>query len=108
MRDMTRVVTDEAYLQHVAGPMHPESPGRLRAIWNVLDATPISGVQRGGAREATREELLRFFDGKVAKFWMPDDVLFVDALPLGATGKIQKNRLREQFRDYRLPATEPR
>jgi fatty-acyl-CoA synthase len=43
----------------------------------------------------TREELLRFFEGKVAKFWMPDDVLFVDALPTGATGKVQKNRLRE-------------
>jgi non-ribosomal peptide synthetase component E (peptide arylation enzyme) len=40
----------------------------------------------------------------VAKFWMPDDVLFIDALPMGATGKIQKNKLREQFREHRLPS----
>jgi len=51
----------------------------------------------------SREELLRFFEGKIARFWMPDDVVFVDSLPIGGTGKIQKNKLREQFRDYRLP-----
>ena len=62
MRGMTRVVTDEAYLQHLAGPMHPESPGRLRAIWEVLEAAPIAGVQRERARPATREELLRVHD----------------------------------------------
>ncbi len=62
MSAMTRVVTDEAYLQHVAGPMHPESPGRLRAIWNVLDSTPIPGVLRERARAATRDELLRVHD----------------------------------------------
>jgi non-ribosomal peptide synthetase component E (peptide arylation enzyme) len=36
---------------------------------------------------------------------MPDDVAFIDALPMGATGKIQKNKLREQFREYKLPST---
>ena len=51
----------------------------------------------------TREELLAFFDGKIAKWWTPDDVAFVDSIPLGATGKMLKNRLRETFRDYRLP-----
>ena len=51
----------------------------------------------------SREELLAFFEGKVAKFWLPDDVSFIDALPMGATGKIQKNKLREQFRGYKLP-----
>ena len=56
---MTRLVTDPAYLQHLAGPMHPESPGRLRAIHQVLQAAPISGVQRAQPRRATREELLR-------------------------------------------------
>jgi acyl-CoA synthetase (AMP-forming)/AMP-acid ligase II len=50
-----------------------------------------------------REDLLAFFDGKVAKFWRPDDVVFVDSLPMGATGKVQKNRLREQFKSHRLP-----
>jgi acyl-CoA synthetase (AMP-forming)/AMP-acid ligase II len=41
--------------------------------------------------------------GKIAKWWMPDDVAFVDEIPHTATGKIQKTALREQFKDYRLP-----
>ncbi len=40
----------------------------------------------------------------MAKWWMPDDVAFVDTIPLGATGKMQKNKLREQSRDHGLPA----
>jgi fatty-acyl-CoA synthase len=59
-------------------------------------------VKRQGA-ELSKEELLKFYEGKIAKWWTPDDVQFVDAIPLGATGKILKTRLREQFRDYRLP-----
>ena len=59
-------------------------------------------VKKPGA-EVTREEIDRFYEGKIAKWWTPDDVVFVDAIPLGATGKMQKNRLREQFKDYRLP-----
>ena len=51
----------------------------------------------------TRDELLRHYDGKVAKWQIPDDVAFVDAIPMGATGKMLKNKLREQFRDHRLP-----
>ena len=47
--------------------------------------------------------LLEFFDGKVAKWWMPDDVVFVDAIPHTATGKMLKTRLREDFKDYKLP-----
>ena len=52
--------------------------------------------------DVTKQELLGFFDGKIAKWWTPDDVAFVDSIPLGATGKMLKNRLRETFRDYRL------
>jgi fatty-acyl-CoA synthase len=52
----------------------------------------------------TREELLAFFDGKTAKWQIPDDVIFVDAIPLGGTGKMQKTKLREMLADYRLPA----
>ncbi len=44
--------------------------------------------------------------GKIAKWWMPDDVVFVDEIPHTATGKIQKLTLREQFKDYRFPTTE--
>jgi fatty-acyl-CoA synthase len=47
-----------------------------------------------------REELLRHFEGKVARWWIPDDIVFVQTIPLGATGKMQKNRLREQFRQH--------
>ena len=50
-----------------------------------------------------REELLAFYTGKTAKWWIPDDVVFVDAIPLGATGKMQKNKLREQLAGYRWP-----
>ena len=46
-----------------------------------------------------------FMQGKIAKWWMPDDVVFVDEIPHTATGKIQKMALRERFRDYVLPTT---
>jgi fatty-acyl-CoA synthase len=55
---------------------------------------------------ATRDDILTFMQGKVAKWWMPDDVVFVDEIPHTATGKIQKMELRKQFRDYRLPGVE--
>jgi fatty-acyl-CoA synthase len=46
---------------------------------------------------------LTHYEGKVAKWQIPDDVAFVESLPLGATGKILKSKLREQFREHRLP-----
>jgi len=61
-------------------------------------------VKRDGAA-VTRDELLAFYEGKIAKWCMPDDVVFVDELPHTATGKLSKKTLRERFRDYRLPAT---
>jgi fatty-acyl-CoA synthase len=51
----------------------------------------------------TRDELIQFYDGKTAKWQIPDDVVFVDAIPLGATGKMLKTRLREMLADYVLP-----
>ncbi len=68
------------------------------------DERPLLLVIKRPGQEVTRSELLAFFEGKIAKFWMPDDVVFIEALPMGATGKIQKNKLREQFRDYKLPS----
>ena len=50
-----------------------------------------------------KAELLSFLAGKVAKWWLPDDVVFVEAFPMTATGKVSKARLREQFKDHRLP-----
>ena len=61
----------------------------------------LLAVKKAGA-EVTREELLAFFEGKVAKWWTPDDVVFVDAIPLGATGKMLKNQLRDQYADHLL------
>jgi len=54
----------------------------------------------------TKEELLEFMHGKIAKWWMPDDVVFVEDIPHTATGKIQKITLRQRFKDYRLPTVE--
>jgi len=65
---------------------------------------PLLVVVRKPGQDVSREELLRFLEGKVAKWWLPDDVQFVTELPHTATGKLQKIRLREMFRDYRLPA----
>ncbi len=67
------------------------------------DERPLLVVVRKPGSTVTREELLAFYDGKIAKWWTPDDVVFVEAIPLGATGKMQKNKLREQLSDYRLP-----
>ncbi|MBM0108688.1 long-chain-fatty-acid--CoA ligase [Steroidobacter sp. S1-65] len=53
----------------------------------------------------TAEELLQFFAGKVAKWWIPDDVVFVEKLPLTATGKLSKLQLRQQFAGYQFPQT---
>ncbi|BAO81068.1 acyl-CoA synthetase (AMP-forming)/AMP-acid ligase II [Serpentinimonas raichei] len=67
------------------------------------DERPIVVVVRKPGQELTREDLLDFYAGKIAKWQIPDDVLFVDAIPLGATGKMQKMKLREQLQGYRLP-----
>jgi acyl-CoA synthetase (AMP-forming)/AMP-acid ligase II len=67
------------------------------------DERPLLVVVRKHGAELTREALLAFYEGKVAKWQVPDDVAFVDAIPLGATGKMQKNKLREQFKGYVLP-----
>ncbi|GAB4275650.1 MAG: 3-(methylthio)propionyl-CoA ligase [Pararhodobacter sp.] len=67
------------------------------------DERPLLVVMRKPGSEVTKDEILAFFDGKIAKWWLPDDVVFVDAIPLGATGKMQKNKLRDTFKDYKLP-----
>jgi 3-(methylthio)propionyl---CoA ligase len=67
------------------------------------DERPIVVVVKKPNMEVSREELLKFYEGKTAKWQIPDDVVFVDAIPLGATGKMQKMKLREQLKDYTLP-----
>jgi acyl-CoA synthetase (AMP-forming)/AMP-acid ligase II len=65
---------------------------------------PLLIVVRNPGADASREELLEFLSERVAKWWLPDDVAFVDELPHTATGKLQKNKLRDQFRGHVLPA----
>ncbi len=69
------------------------------------DERPVVVVVRKPGAEVTREELLQFYEGKTAKWQIPDDVIFVEAIPLGATGKMLKTRLRETLKDYKLPGT---
>jgi len=78
----------------VIGVVHPK--------W---DERPLLVVVKKKDTELTREQLLQFFEGKIAKWWMPDDVVFVDQLPHTATGKLLKTKLREDFKTYKLPTT---
>ena len=70
------------------------------------DERPLLVVVLKKGETATKEELLGFMQGKIAKWWLPDDVAFVEEIPHTATGKIQKLTLRQQFKDYRLPTAE--
>ena len=70
------------------------------------DERPLLIVVKNPDAEVTKEEVLAYLDGKIAKWWMPDDVVFVDEIPHTATGKIQKLTLRQQFADYKLPTIE--
>ena len=67
------------------------------------DERPLLLVVKKPGTDVSKEDLIAFYDGKIAKWWTPDDVAFIDALPVGATGKILKNKLREQFKDHVLP-----
>ena len=67
------------------------------------DERPLLIVQSAPGEMPTKEDVLAQLEGKIAKWWTPDDVQFVDEIPLGATGKINKMALREMFKDYKLP-----
>jgi acyl-CoA synthetase (AMP-forming)/AMP-acid ligase II len=70
------------------------------------DERPIVAVVKKPDAQVSREELLAFYEGKTAKWQIPDDVVFVDAIPIGATGKMLKTKLREQLKDYQLPSVQ--
>nr|WP_313423665.1 long-chain-fatty-acid--CoA ligase [Brevundimonas diminuta] len=80
-------------LAAVIGAAHPK--------W---DERPVLLVKLKEGEAEDKQEHLDFLQGKIAKWWMPDDVVFVDDIPLGATGKIDKKTLRERMKDYQLPA----
>src|SRR3954467_3865697 len=66
------------------------------------DERPIVVAVKKAEQDVSREDLLKFYEGKIAKAWMPDEVLFVSELPHTATGKLSKLTLRQQMKDYRL------
>jgi fatty-acyl-CoA synthase len=82
----------KALLAAVIGVAHPK--------W---DERPLLLVKLREGESATREEFLGYLDGKIARWWMPDDVVFVDDIPLGATGKIDKKLIRQRMEGYVLP-----
>ena len=67
------------------------------------DERPLLVIVKKPGAAVSKEEMLKFYEGKIAKWWMPDDVAFVDQLPHTATGKLSKLVLRQQFVDYKLP-----
>ena len=67
------------------------------------DERPLLIVVAKEGRPIDRDSVLKFMEGKIAKWWMPDDVQVVGEIPHTATGKINKLRLREDFRDYHFP-----
>jgi 3-(methylthio)propionyl---CoA ligase len=69
------------------------------------DERPLLVIVLKEGQSATKDEMLAYFDGKIAKWWKPDDVAFVSEIPHTATGKIQKTALREQFKSYAFPAS---
>ena len=83
---------DKAELCAVIGAAHPK--------W---DERPVLLVKLMPGVESTKDEFLGFLEGKIAKWWTPDDVVFVDDIPLGATGKIDKKLIRQRMADYVLP-----
>ena len=67
------------------------------------DERPLLLVVTKPAQTVTREEMLEHFVGKIAKWWTPDDVVFIAEIPHTATGKISKLQLRQQFKTHKLP-----
>lgn len=88
---------------------HPkvELAAVIGAAHKKWDERPVLLLKLKEGETLEKQEHLDFLQGKIAKWWMPDDVVAVDEIPLGATGKIDKKLLRERMKDYRLPETEP-
>jgi acyl-CoA synthetase (AMP-forming)/AMP-acid ligase II len=66
------------------------------------DERPLLIIVKKQGQNATKEDILKYLEGKIAKWWTPDDVVFQNELPHTATGKIQKRDLREQWKDHKL------
>ena len=75
--------------------------GRYHPKWSERPLLIV--VRAPGADAVTAEDVLAYLDGRIAKWWIPEAVEFVDELPHGATGKVQKVELRERFKDFAFP-----
>ena len=67
------------------------------------DERPLLLIVPAEGKCPDKDDILGYLEDKVAKWWLPDDVVVVDSFPIGGTGKVLKNELREQFKDYTLP-----
>jgi len=72
-------------------------------VVNCLSQRPLLIIVPKEGKSPARESVLNYLDGRIAKWWMPDDVQAVKEIPHTATGKINKLKLRETFSNYRLP-----
>jgi len=83
---------------------HPDvaEAGVIGVVHPKWDERPLLIVVKVAGSDVTAEQILEYMQDKVAKWWLPDEVAFVDELPHGATGKVNKLKLREQFSDYRF------
>ena len=93
--EVENVATDHPKVAEAAviGHFHPKWSER-----------PLLIVVRGpDAQDLSAEEMLAWFDGKIAKWWTPEAVEFIDELPHTATGKVQKVKLREIYKDFAFP-----
>jgi len=73
----------------VVGVLHPK--------W---DERPLMFVVKNNSENCDKDSVLEYLSDKVAKWWLPDDIIFVDELPHGATGKLLKTGLREEFKNH--------
>jgi 3-(methylthio)propionyl---CoA ligase len=92
-------------IENVAS-LHPDvaSAVCIAARHPKWDERPLLLIVKKAGSALAGEDLLAFFDGRVAKWWKPDSVIFVDSVPLGATGKVLKHQLRDQYGGYYLQA----
>jgi fatty-acyl-CoA synthase len=67
---------------------------------------PLACVVLKEGESATKEDILEFLDGRVAKWWLPDDIVFIDEVPKTSVGKFSKKDLRARFSEYELPAND--
>ena len=94
--DVENVATDHPKVAEAAviGHFHPK--------WSERPLLIVARASDG--QDLTEEEMLAWFEGKIAKWWTPDAVVFVEELPHTATGKVQKVKLRERFKEFQFPA----